>query len=89
MKNLYSYNTLLLYGGEVVNIIFIILGFIVSFIAASAALFCGLGLGFSVALRRKGRSGLSFAVQFAGAVGIALTFLLYGVFAGSLITPLN
>ena len=41
--------------------LFIILGFIVSFIAASAALFCGLGLGFSVALRRKGRSGRTIA----------------------------
>ena len=29
MKNLYSYNTLLLYGSEAVNIIFIILGFLV------------------------------------------------------------
>ena len=67
----------------------IILGVIVSVIAASAALFCGLGLGFSVALRKKGKSGLSFAVQFAGAVGIGLTILLYGVFAGSLISPLN
>ena len=66
-----------------------VLGLIVSLIAASAALFCGLGLGFSVALRKKGKSRLSFAVQFAGVVGIALTILLYGVFAGSLITSLN
>ena len=67
----------------------IILGVLVSVIAASAALFCALGLGFSVAVRRKGKSGLSFAVQFAGVVGIALTVLFYGVFAGSLISPLN
>ena len=67
----------------------IVLGVLVSVIAASAALFCGLGLGFSVALRKKGKSGLSFAVQFAGVVGIGLTVLLYGVFAGSLISPLN
>ena len=69
--------------------ILIVLGVIVSLIAASAALFCGLGLGFSVALRKKGKSGLSFAVQFAGLCGIALTVLLYCLFAGSLISPLN
>jgi hypothetical protein len=62
---------------------------IVCLIAASATLFCGLGLGFSVMLRKKGRGKLSFAVQFAGIVGIALTFLLHIVFTGTLIRPLN
>ena len=66
-----------------------ILGWIVSIIAASAALFCGVGLGGSVALRKKGRRGLSFAVQFAGAVGIGLAFLLYALFVGTLLAPLN
>ena len=69
--------------------ILIILGVIVSLIAASAALFCALGIGFSVALRKKGKSGLSFAVQFAGVIAIALTVLLYCLFAGSLISSLN
>ena len=67
----------------------IVLGVLVSVIAASASLFCSLGLGFSVALRKKGKSGFSFAVQFAGMTGIALTVLLYVIFAGSLISPLN
>ena len=67
----------------------IVLGVLVSLIAASAAMFAGLGLGFSVALRKKGKSRLSFAVQFVGAVAIALTVLLYVVFAGSLISSLN
>lgn len=67
----------------------LILGVLVSVLAASASLFCSLGLGLSVALRRKGKSGLSFAVQFVGLVGIALTVVLYMAFAGSLITPLN
>ena len=67
----------------------IVLGGLVSAIAASAAMLAGLGIGASVALRKKGRSGLSFAVQFAGVVGIALTVLLYSVFTGSLISPLN
>ena len=43
-----------------------LLGWIVAIVIASAALFCWIGLGFSVALRKKGRSKLSFAMQFAG-----------------------
>ena len=66
-----------------------LLGWIVSIINASAALFCGLGLGFSVALRKKGQSKLSFAVQFAGLVGIGLTVGMYCLFAGNLLSPLN
>ena len=66
-----------------------ILGWIVSVIMASAALFCGIGLGLSVALRKKGKSKLSFAVQFAGVGGIGLTVLLFFLFYGNLLRPLN
>lgn len=66
-----------------------ILGWIVSIISASAALFCGLGLGFSVVLRKKGASKLSFSVQFAGVLGIGLTVLLYYIFTGNLLRYLN
>ena len=66
-----------------------ILGWIVAVIIASAALFCGLGLGFSVALRKKGRSKLSFAVQFAGVGGIGLTLAFYFIFTGNLLKYLN
>ena len=66
-----------------------ILGWIVAVVIASAALFCGLGLGFSVALRKKGRSKLSFAVQFAGVAGIGLTLALYFIFTGNLLKYLN
>lgn len=66
-----------------------ILGWIVSIINASAALFCGLGLGFSVALRKKGKRKLSFAVQFAGVLGIGLTVGMYYLFAGNLLSSLN
>lgn len=66
-----------------------IVGWIVSIINASAALFCGLGLGFSVSLRKKGRSKLSFATQFLGLIGIGLTIGLYCLFAGNLLSPLN
>ena len=65
------------------------LGWIVAIIIGSSTMICALGLGFSVALRRRGRSRLSFAVQLAGVVGIALAFILYGVFEGSLIGTLN
>ena len=66
-----------------------ILGWIVSVINASATLFCALGLGFSVALRKRGKSKLSFAVQFAGLVGIGLTVGMYCLFAGNLLGSLN
>lgn len=66
-----------------------IIGWIVAIINASAALFCGLGLGFSVSLRKKGKSKLSFAVQFAGIVGIAFTVVMYMLFEGSLLESLN
>lgn len=66
-----------------------ILGWVVSVIIASAALFCGLGLGFSVALRKKGKSKQSFVVQFAGIAGIGLSVGLYCLLAGNLIRPLN
>ena len=66
-----------------------IVGWIIAIIIASAALFCGLGLGFSVALRKKGKSRLSFAVQFAGVVGIGLSVGMYCLFAGNLLRYLN
>ena len=66
-----------------------ILGWIVSITMASAALFCGVGLGLSVAFRKKGRSKLSFAVQFLGVGGIAITFVLFFLFYGNLLRPLN
>ena len=66
-----------------------ILGWIVAIIMASAALFCGIGLGLSVAFRKKGKSKQSFAVQFAGIGGIGLTLILFFIFYGNLLSPLN
>lgn len=66
-----------------------IIGWIVSMIIASAPSVCWLGLGFSVALRKQGKSKLSFAVQFAGFLGVGLTFLLFAVFYGNLLSSLN
>jgi hypothetical protein len=66
-----------------------ILGWIVAIIMGSAALCCGLGLGFSVALRKKWKSKLSFAAQFAGVLGIAINLILFVIFYGNLLRPLN
>ena len=66
-----------------------ILGWIVSVVIASATMLCGLGLGASVALRKMGKSKLSFAVQFAGVVGIGLAVGMYCLFCGNLLGTLN
>ena len=65
------------------------LGWMIAIINASATLFCGLGLGYSVALRKKGRSKESFIVQFAGLVGIGLTVGFYIIFEDVLLSTLN
>ena len=66
-----------------------ILGWIVCVIIASAPMACGLGLGFSASLRKKGRSKLSFIVQFAGIAGCALSIALFMLFYGNLLSSLN
>ena len=66
-----------------------ILGWIVAVIIASAALFSGLGLGASAALRKKGKSKLSFAAQFTGVVAIALAVALFLCCYDNLLTSLN
>ena len=66
-----------------------ILGWIVSVIGATGPSLCGIGLGASVALRKKGKSKESFIVQFAGVVGIGLSVGLYCIFAGNLLHYLN
>lgn len=66
-----------------------LLGWIISIIMASAALFCGIGLGLSVAFRKKGKSQLSFMIQFLGLGGIGLTVLLFFLFYGNLLNYLN
>ena len=66
-----------------------VIGWIISILNASAALFCGLGLGLSVHFRKKGKSKLSFAIQFLGVIAIAFTVISYCVFVGNLLRPLN
>ena len=66
-----------------------VIGWIISFLNSSTALFCGLGLGLSVYFRKKGKSKLSFAIQFLGLVAIAFTVISYCVFVGNLLQTLN
>ena len=66
-----------------------VIGWAVCIVCASAALVCYSGLGASVALRKKGKRVPSFLVQFAGVISIGLTVLLYILFEGTLINPLN
>ena len=66
-----------------------IVGWIVCVIIASAPLFCGIGLGLSVSLRKKGKSKQSFLVQFAGIAGSALSILLFVLCYDNLLSSLN
>ena len=66
-----------------------ILSWLVCAIIAVAPASCGLGLGFSAFLRKKGRSKPSFIVQFAGIAGCMLGVVLFFVFYGNLLASLN
>jgi hypothetical protein len=49
---------------------------IFSCIIAATPIYCGIALGMSVALRKKGRSRAGFFIQFAGFIGIILLVLI-------------
>ena len=66
-----------------------VLGWIVAVMISSAPLFSGLGLGFSVVLRKKGRSKQSFAIQFAGLAASGISLILFLIFYGNLLSSLN
>ncbi|MBO7252327.1 MAG: hypothetical protein J6V25_06855 [Oscillospiraceae bacterium] len=66
-----------------------LLGWIVTVFICSVPLCCGLGLGFSVVLRKKGRSKQSFAVQFAGVAWGLVAVLFFFLFYGNLLKYLN
>ena len=67
----------------------LVVSVLVSAIASTGPAIWGLGLGASVALRRKGKSKLSFWVQFAGVAGLAFFMLLYVLVADTLFASLN
>ena len=66
-----------------------IVAWAVAIIGATGPAFCGLGIGASVALRKQGKSALSFMVQFAGVVGLAVTILFFALFCGNLFGSMN
>ena len=66
-----------------------VLSWIVAIIGATGPVLCGLGLGASVALRKKGKSKKSFCVQFAGVVGLSITILFLVTFGEWLFGSLN
>ena len=66
-----------------------VLSWTVAIIGATGPVLCGLGLGASVALRKKGKSKKSFLVQFAGAAGLGITILFFVLFCGNLFGSLN
>ena len=66
-----------------------VLGWIVAKIIPSASLFCGFSLGFSVLLRKKGKSKQSFKVQFIGLAGAALCIAMFCAFYGNLLGSIN
>ncbi len=67
----------------------LVVSVIVSVIGATGPAFCGIGLGASVALRKKGKSVQSFLAQFAGIAGLATTFLFFVIFYTTLFASLN
>lgn len=62
-----------------------LLGWIVSLIIPAAPLFCGLGIGLSVVLRKKGKRKGSFIIQFVGLAGIVLSMVLFFTCYGNLL----
>ena len=66
-----------------------ILAWLLAIIGATGPAFCGLGLAASVALRKKGKSKLSFWTQFAGVAGLVVTILFFLLFCGNLFGSLN
>ena len=66
-----------------------LVAWLLAIIGATGPALCGLGLGASVALRKKGKSKLSFLAQFAGLAGLAVTILFFVLFCGNLFGSLN
>ena len=66
-----------------------VLAWTLAIIGATGSVLCGLGLGASSALRKKGKSKQSFVAQFAGVAGIGITILFFVLFYGNLFALLN
>ena len=66
-----------------------IISWIMSIICNSSPALCGLGLGASVAWRKKGKSVRSFWAQFAGIAGFAVVMLIFIFFGDFVFDSLN
>ena len=66
-----------------------IVAWALAIIGATGPALCGLGIGASVALRKKGKSKLSFLAQFAGIAGLAVTILFFVLFCDNLFGSFN
>lgn len=66
-----------------------VVAWVAAIIGATGPALCGLGVGASVAFRKKGKSKLSFWAQFAGVAGLAVTILFFVLFRGDLFGSLN
>lgn len=65
-----------------------VISWIMSIVCNSAPVLCGLGLGASVAWRKKGKSIRSFLAQFAGVAGFGVVLFIFLVF-GNVFASLN
>lgn len=65
------------------------LGWMIAGLIWIVPFFFGFGVGLSVLLRRRGKSIPAFFAQFTGFAAIAVSFLLYALFVGTLLSPLN
>ena len=66
-----------------------IISWIMSIVCNSAPALCGIGLGASVAWRKKGKSVRSFLAQFAGIAGFAVVFLIFILVGDYVFASLN
>lgn len=66
-----------------------VVGWGVAIIISSASFFSALGIGLSVYFRRRGKSKLSFAIQFLGLLSIGVSILLFAIFYGNLLMSIN
>lgn len=66
-----------------------VIGIILALIVDSVALCAAVGLGASVALRKKGKSKLSFAVQFAGIAAMGIMLVIFFLCYGNLFATIN
>ena len=66
-----------------------VISVIVCVIGSTGPALWGLGLGASVAWRKKGKRVMSFLAQFAGVVGFGITLLFFVLFENTLFASLN